>query len=57
MISHDEGDTWQDETYYLTFSEPSGYNMSVVFKDGVVLTVVARNDDEPLTAIRWQPVK
>jgi len=57
MISHDEGDTWKDETYYLTFSEPSGYNMSVVLKDGKILTVAARNDDEPLTAIRWRPVK
>ena len=56
MISHDESDTRQDETF-LTFSEPSGYNQRVVFKDGIILTVAARNDDEPLTAIRWQPVK
>ena len=57
MISHDEGNTWQDEAYYLTFSEPSGYNQSVALKDGAILTVAARNDDEPLTAIRWRPVK
>ena len=43
--------------YYLTFSEESGYNQSVVLADGVILTVAARNDEEPLTAIRWRPVE
>ena len=57
MISRDEGRTWQDETYYLTFSEPSGYNHSLALTDGTILTVAARNDTEPLTAIRWRPVK
>ena len=57
MVSRDEGHTWQDEAYYLTFSEESGYNQSVVLADGVILTVAARNDEEPLTAIRWRPVE
>ena len=56
MISYDEGRTWADQAYYLTISEPSGYNQSVVLEDGTILTVAARNDDEPLTAIRWKPV-
>ena len=57
MFSHDEGQTWEDETYYMTFSEPSGYNQSVALHDGTILTVAARNDTEPMTAIRWKPVK
>ncbi len=65
MISYDEGQTWEDETYYLTFSEPSGYNQSVVLKDGTILTVAARQDfladkqrpSETFVAIRWKPVK
>ena len=63
MISHDEGRTWEDESYYLTFSEPSGYNQSVVLKDGTVLTVACRHDfiapwgskTETAVAIRWKP--
>ena len=64
MISHDEGKTWEDEAYYLTFSEPSGYNQSVVLKDGTILTVASRHDfiapwgkkTETAVAIRWKPV-
>ena len=65
MISYDEAKTWEDEAYYLTFSEPSGYNQSVVLKDGTILTVAARQDfladkqrpSETFVAIRWKPVK
>lgn len=63
MISHDEGRTWEDEAYYLTFSEPSGYNQSVVLKDGTILTLASRHDfiapwgtkTETAVAIRWKP--
>ena len=41
----------------LRFSELSGYNHSLALKDGTILTVAARNDTEPLTSIRWRPVK
>ena len=65
MISHDEGKTWEDETYYLSFSEPSGYNQSVVLQDGTILTVASRHDyiapwgskTEMPVAIRWKPAK
>ena len=56
MISHDEGQTWEDEVYYLDFSEPSGYNQSLVLEDDTILTISARNDNE-ITAIRWKSVK
>ena len=64
-LSYDEGQTWEDETYYLTFSEIGGYNQSVVLKDGTILTVAARQDfladkerpSETFVAIRWKPVK
>ena len=56
MISHDEGQTWEDEVYYLDFSEPSGYNQSLVLEDDTILTISSRNDNE-ITAIRWKPVK
>ena len=63
MISRDEGRTWEDEAYYLTFSEPSGYNHSVVLKDGTILTLASRHDfiapwgtkTETAVAIRWKP--
>ena len=57
IIGRDEGWTWENEVYYLTYSEESGYNQSVTLEDGAILTVAARNDIEPFTAIRWKPVK
>ncbi len=56
MISHDEGRTWGNETYYMTFSTESGYNQSVALKDGTILTISARDDTDPYTVIRWKPV-
>ena len=56
MISHDEGQTWEDEVYYLDTSEPSGYNQSLVLEDDTILTISSRNDNE-ITAIRWKPLK
>ncbi len=71
MISYDEGQTWQDEAYYMYFgSATAGYANSVVLKDGVILTIAGTTDFGPgrsswdacigksdLTAIRWKPVK
>ena len=56
IVSHDDGKTWQDEVYYLTYSEESGYNQSVTLGGDTILTVAARNDTQPFTAIRWRPV-
>ena len=52
MISYDEGETWEDEVYYL-FEEGGGsdFSRSVVLEDDVILTIVGA------TAIRWQPVR
>ena len=70
MISHDEGQTWENEVYYLYYGlAQSGYSQSVVLDDGTILTVAGtsdRLDGNPgdwnnwtghcdLTAIRWQP--
>jgi hypothetical protein len=56
VISHDEGRTWEDEAYYVYFGVESGYNQSVVFEDGTILTIAALDDNEKV-AIRWKPVK
>lgn len=64
LISHDEGQTWQDEVYYLDYSAERGsYSASVVLDDGVILTIVASTKPAEkawspahATAIRWQPV-
>jgi hypothetical protein len=66
MISFDEGNTWEDQVYYLDHTTFTGsYNSSVVLKDDVILTIVgssqAGNDWKSVTgnseffAIRWTP--
>ena len=72
MASHDEGQTWEDEAYYLYYGmAQSGYSQSVVLDDGTVLTVAGTSDrldgnagdwnnwtgHSDLTAIRWKPVR
>ena len=56
MVSYDEGKTWEDEVYYLTYSDMSGYNQSVVLADGMSLTVAASKDNR-LVGIRWRPAR
>ena len=56
VISHDGGQTWEDEAYYVYFGSMSGYNQSVVLKDGTILTVAAL-DDKDKVAIRWNPIR
>ena len=55
VISHDEGRTWEDEAYYVYFGPMSGYNQSVLLKDGTILTVAALDDKEKV-AVRWKPI-
>ena len=71
MISYDEGQTWEDEVYYMYFgSATAGYSQSVVLGDDLILTVAATTEHLPglgswdacignsdLMAIRWKPVK
>ena len=71
MVSHDEGETWEDEVYYMYFGKGStDYNRSVVLSDDTILTVggtatsvEARTQynaaigNSYLTAIRWKPLK
>ena len=55
-VSYDQGRTWEDEAYYVYFGPMSGYNQSVVLKDGTILTIAALDDKEKV-AIRWKPLK
>ena len=51
MISHDEGRTWEDEVYYVSFAtEPeghAGFSESVVLEDDTVLTIAGTTDMAP----------
>ena len=68
MISHNEGETWEDEAYYLYFGAgQSGFSQSLELEDGTILTVGAKSEftkatrgkdwfgRADLTAIRWNP--
>jgi len=68
MISYDEGETWEDEVYYLDYTVFTGsYNASVVLEDDLILSIVGTSDagnsweavidNTDMTAIRWRPVK
>lgn len=69
MISHDEGQTWEDEVYYLSHGKTaSGYTSSVVLKDDTIVTLSGTSDytggneeswgnwvgRSHVTAIRWK---
>ena len=71
MISRNEGQTWEDEVYYLYYGRAqSGYSQSVVLDDGTILSVAGTSDrldghagdwnnwtgHSDLMAIRWRPV-
>jgi len=63
VISHDEGKTWEDESYYMYYgAADTSHNKSVVLKDDLILTVVSTCEPEhtgkhsDLTAIRWKPI-
>ena len=71
MVSHDEGETWQDEVYYMFYGKGStSYSRSVVLSDDTILTVGGTSDsvesrtvwtgaigNSHLTAIRWKRLK
>lgn len=48
MISHDEGRTWEDEVYYISFGSvpegQAGFSESVVLEDDTILTIAATTD-------------
>ncbi|MAE67458.1 MAG: hypothetical protein CMJ18_24625 [Phycisphaeraceae bacterium] len=70
MISRDEGQTWQDEAYYLAHGKgASGYTQSVTLDDDTIVTVSGTSDrtdgdgswsswtgHTDMTVIRWRPV-
>ena len=57
MVSHDEGETWEDEVYYMYFGESiTSYGRSEVLSDDTILTVGGTYPSH-LTAIRWKPLK
>ena len=51
MISFDEGQTWEDEAYYLCIPDKS---QSVALNDDVILTITGAQGLS-LKAIRWKP--
>ena len=67
MVSRDEGQTWEDEVYYLDSTNFTGsYSASLVLEDDTILTIAASSvggswdavrDKTDLYAIRWKPVK
>ncbi len=71
MISYDEGETWQEEVYYLYYGDGiSGFSQSLVLDDGWILTVggishelesrrrwAGATGKSELWAIRWKPVR
>jgi len=68
MVSRDEGQTWEDEVYYLDRTTFTGsYSQSVTVDGDTVLTVAAYSDagndweavidHTHLAAIRWRPVR
>ena len=70
MISRDEGETWEDEVYYLYYGDgSSGFSQSLELDDGMILTVGGITHElesrrrwagaigkSELWAIRWKPV-
>ena len=70
MISRDEGETWEDEVYYLYYGDGvSGFSQSLAQDDGWILTVggishelegrrswAGATGKSELWAIRWKPV-
>ena len=48
MISHDEGRTWEDEVYYVSFATvpegQAGFSESVVLEDDSILTIAGTTD-------------
>ena len=48
MISHDEGRTWEDEVYYVSFPTvpegQAGFSESVVLEDDTILTIAGTSD-------------
>ena len=65
LISRDEGQTWEDEVYYMDATAFTGsYSASVVLDDDTILSICASSrgasweevrDDTDLYAIRWRP--
>lgn len=67
MISRDEGQTWEDEVYYLDRTSFTGsYNATLAIEDDLLLTIGGWSDagngwdlvldNTHFTAIRWRPV-
>ena len=62
MVSYDEGKTWADEVYYMSYTEDRAEpSSSIVLKDGVVLSILGADNvwqgPIDLTAIRWRPAR
>ena len=66
LISRDEGQTWEDEVYYMDFTRFTGsYSASAVMDDETILSICGSSpgvswedvrDGTDLYAIRWRPV-
>ena len=62
LVSYDEGKTWADEVYYLTYTEDRAEpSFSVVLGNDTILSIVGADTTFTgpidLFAVRWRPVK
>lgn len=72
MISRDEGQTWENEVYYVYFGKAaSSYSQSVVLEDDTIVTACGSSDHtegskrnwntwigySDMTIVRWKPAK
>ena len=70
MVSRDEGETWQNEVYYMYYGKGhTSYSRSVVLRDQTILTLAGTSTNpkaqisgrwsighSQMTAIRWRPI-
>ena len=56
-VSHDQGQTWQQDQLVLTLmndDQPGAYPSSVLLDDQTIVTVQAQHEHGPAQAIRWK---
>ena len=62
MVSYDQGNTWADEVYYVSYTEDRAEaSFSVVLSDDTILSIVGADikwqGPIDLFAIRWKPAR
>ncbi|MBI84413.1 MAG: hypothetical protein CMJ81_14560 [Planctomycetaceae bacterium] len=58
LISRDQGQTWEDEVYYLDSTNfPGSYTASVVLADDTILTIAGSCTDPSISGFDWENVQ